>query len=187
MIRVFLISLLALGALVIVARNLPEGSGAADDPSLTLDDQQMFAQWDGAWEGTFRTYATDGTLQETIQVRQVYESVSPMEQTVVITDRMPDGTTRVSRGRNVLFGGRLECEVRAPDGTTKVLAGRRAGNAVIWHRREPASGAEETYREEILRTLDGDLYTIDGLRTTGGRGGTVLYEGRYRRVERDEG
>ncbi len=187
MIRVFILALLALAALVMVARNL---RGRGPEPAEVIeqaaqDESSPFARWDGAWEGTFNTRRTDGTLESSLLVRQEYTTITPNEQSVTITDRRADGSVKESRGQNTDVNGALECRLWGPDGTMKLLTGTRAGKTLFWHRRDTAAGIEETFREEIVRDAGGDLYTIDGVGLYGkGRAEVFLYEGRYRRVGR---
>jgi len=187
MIRVFILSVLAFAALVMVARNL---RGRAPEPTEVIeqiveDESTPFARWDGAWEGTFNTRRPDGTLESSVQVHQEYTTITPTEQKVTITDRLADGTVKESRGQNTEVNGALECRLWEPDGAMKLLTGTRAGRALFWHRRDAAAGIEETFREEIVRDAGGDLYTIDGVGLYGkGRAEVLLYEGRYRRADR---
>ena len=187
MIRVFILALLAFAALVMVARNL---RGHAPEPTemieqVAQDESSPFARWDGAWEGTFNTRRPDGTLESSLQVHQEYTTITPTEQSVTITDRHADGSIKESRGQNTEVNGSLECRLWEPDGTMKLLTGTRAGRALFWHRRDTVAGIEETFREEIVRDAGGDLYTIDGVGLYGkSRTEVLLYEGRYRRVDR---
>ncbi|HKY32281.1 MAG TPA: hypothetical protein VJV23_07080 [Candidatus Polarisedimenticolia bacterium] len=184
MTRALALGVLALLALSLIARAFPGDPSALAQPASGPSDAAPFAPWDGAWEGAFNVYQPDGTRESSVSVRQRYVSLSPTEQNVEIVDRLPDGSTRVSRGRNVASGGRLECRIWEPDGTSKLLVGRRLGRALLWHRRDDAAGVEETFREEILLTPSGELYTIDGygLYGTGAGRRHLLFEGRYRRA-----
>ena len=186
MIRVFILAVLAFAALVMVAHNLgvraPERTDAIEQ--VVEDDASPFALWDGAWAGTFNIRRPDGTLESSLQVRQVYTTLSPTEQSVTISDQRSDGSVKESRGKNTASNGELECRLWEPDGTMKLLTGTRAGRALFWHRRDTTAWIEETFREEIVRDAGGDLYTIDGVGVYGkGREQILLYEGRYRRVE----
>lgn len=188
MIRVSLLGVLGLIALVLVARNLPDypGPGQTGEAAgrVAADDTAPFARWAGVWEGVFVSRRPDGTPVESTRVRQEYIDVNPLEQSVVITDKQASGVTIVSHGTNRSVPGGLECRVTDPNGVSKVLEGRKEGTAIFWHRRVLSAGIEESFREEILRTPTGDLYTIDGVGFYGGAAGTVLlFEGRYRRVD----
>src|SRR5262245_31964947 len=186
MIRVFVLGVLGLIALALVAHNLPEYSVRAKAliaAPATIDESAPFARWDGTWEGEFVTRRPDGTLVERTRVLQKYTSLNSREQDVVITDQHGSGPAIVSKGSNRLVNGGLECRVTDPNGATKVLQGRQEDGAFFWHRRDPAAGIEESYREEIISMPGGDLYTIDGFGIYGVKPASVLmFEGRYRRV-----
>ena len=188
MIRVCLLALMALLALVLVAKNLP--GRAPEETTLVAQNDENgsdFARYEGVWKGSFNIHLPDGELDSTVVVEQTYTTVSSTEQSVLITDRHTDGRVEVSRGRNVERDGSLTCEVWSEDGALKkVFTGHRSGRAIFWHRVDAAHAIEETFREEIIRTPEGDLYTIDGAGTYGGAGGKMLiYSGRYRRVDQD--
>ena len=188
MIRVFLLGVLGLIALALVARNLPDyavptSAGAPARMPAAADDTAPFVRWEGVWEGAFVSRRPDGTVVETTSVRQEYTSLNPLEQSVVITDQHGSGPAIVSNGTNRAVPGGLECRVTDPNGITKVYTGVKEQGALFWHRRDPAAGIEEGFREEILALPDGDLYTVDGFGIYGANGGSVLqFEGRYRRV-----
>lgn len=180
MIRVFVLGVLGLVALVLVARALP-----AYPVRAAVDvETAPFARWEGVWEGEFVARRPDGTIVETTNVRQEYTSLSPLEQNVVITDRHGSAPAEVSHGVNRSVSGRLECLVTDSRGVTKTLEGVRQGGAIFWHRREPAAGIQESFREEVLSLPEGDLYTIDGFGVYGADAADILlFEGRYRRVD----
>lgn len=188
MIRVFLLAVVAFAALVLVAQRLPyQPPPAAAEAGGTAEDDEPrstgpFARWDGVWEGTLTARLPDGTVVESARVRQEHTTITPTEQKVDITERDPAGRAVVRRRVQRFVGERLECRVTDAGGAVKVLSGAVAGEALIWSRREPATGREETYREEVVRLAGGDLYTIDGYRRDSA-GGTLVIEGRLRRAE----
>jgi len=178
MIRVFLISLVALVALAMVAHHLPAELRPAGG-----DDESLLGRWEGAWEGTLVSYRPDGSTLQSVRARYEYRRVSATEQTLVMTDRAADGSTRGSTGAQALIGDAFERTIALADGKPSRFSGRRVGDAIFWHHRDAATGAEETYREQILSTPDGDLYTIDGAGSPG-KEGLLLFEGRFHRVDR---
>jgi len=183
MIRVFLISVLALGALVLVSRSLPEvaapASGPIEPPPRSQGD--ILSGWEGSWEGTFKAYRPDGSLEWTSQMRHDHANVSPSQQSLVITDRRHGEPEARSRGQiTLLEGGRVECRIWQADGSMELFTGQVAGGAVIWHRADPAAGTHEVFREEVIRSERGDQYAVDGFGVY--PDGPRLYEGRYRRI-----
>lgn len=189
MIRVFLLALVALAALVMVANHLPYQPAApafarepAPEGAERSPDAGPFARWGGVWEGTISTRRPGGTLVETVRVRQERTLVSAIEQKVVATQRGSGGSATVSIGIQRVRDYGLESRLTDPGGVEKVFAGSLQGDAIFWYRRDPVTRRQESYREEILRTPGGDLYTIDGFRVDPD-GETVVYEGRFRRVE----
>ena len=181
MIRVFLIALVGLFALAMVAHHLPAELRPAGG-----DDASLLGRWEGVWDGTLVSYRPDGTAAETLRARYEYRRLSDSEQTLVMTYHAEGGATRGYTGSQALVGEVFERNVAQADGKPGRLAGRRVGDAIFWHHRDASTGAEETYREQILSTPDGDLYTIDGA-GSGGKGGMLLYEGRFHRVDRAGG
>lgn len=180
MIRVLLLALAGLVALVIVAHHVPAPLAARPD-----DMASPFSRREGTWEGTFTSYRPDGTMVDTLQVRHEYQRVSDTQQTVVISDRHADGRTSTSTGRDTVNGDALECRLTNPDGTLRILTGRRVGETLFWRRHDELRGIDESYREQILQTPAGDLYTVDGAGVYGKDDrGMLLFEGRYRRVDR---
>ena len=193
MIRVFVLAILALVALVAIARNLPgmqppEASGeAAAEMATTVEQLSPFARWEGVWEGKLSAFRSDGEPVSSVTVRQVHDTVSETEQTVSIIERQTDGETKEFTGTTLLVDERFERRFLMPDGASVVYAGRREGNAIFWHRLDPVTGLEETIREEIIRSVDGDLYTIDGMRRDRQAGGEILLiQGRYHRAKQGE-
>ena len=189
MIRVFLLALVALAALMMVADRLPYQPAApapvsepAPDGAAGVPDAGPFARWGGVWEGTISTRRPGGTLVEAVRVRQERTIVSAFEQKVVATQRGSGGGATVSIGIQRVRDYGLESRLTDPNGIERVFAGGLQGDAIFWYRRDPVTRREESYREEILRTPEGDLYTIDGFRFDP-VGETLVYEGRFRRVE----
>jgi len=188
MIRVFLLALLALGALVLVATRLPYQAPAPRAAHEISEEAEgsgeagPFARWDGIWEGTLTTRRPDGTIVETAQVRQESTTISPAEQKINVMDRGAGRGAVISRHVHREVGDHLECEVTDPNGLRKILRGNLSGPVIFWHRRDPSTRGEESYREEVLRLPGGDLYTLDGFRVDA-KGESLIYEGRYRRVE----
>ncbi|HET9481839.1 MAG TPA: hypothetical protein VFP98_08795 [Candidatus Polarisedimenticolia bacterium] len=198
MIRVFLLAMLALAALVLVARVLPRAAAIPQPVEQGFETAgpgrtggfdagtSPFAPWDGVWTGTLRSYEPDGTLVASSEVLQEHTSISPGRHKVDLVERREDGSSRRSSGDCLWEEGRLECRVQQADGTAHVLKGRRAGRAILWHRSDPSSGIVETFREEVISTSSGDLYTVDGVSVLGTTNPRVLvHEGRYRRGSRD--
>jgi len=188
MIRVFFLGLIGLAALVVIARQFPAVPDGGIAPSEALDQTGgPFARMDGDWEGAVVTYLPDGTPLSTQKSRRQHDSMSPGLQNITITMRQPDGTTATPKvimtGRSLEQQGALRRELSGPDGTLAVYAGRRAGLAMIWHRRDDAAGLEETLREEVIRTAQGDLYTLDGTGSYEKGRRRVIFEGRFRRPD----
>ncbi|HEY3174651.1 MAG TPA: hypothetical protein VGK94_02710 [Candidatus Polarisedimenticolia bacterium] len=188
MIRVFLLALVALAALVLVSNHLPyqplppravpEGASGIDEPP----GAGPFARWDGVWEGTLDARRSDGTLVERMQIRQVHTMSSATEQRIDVIDRGAPGSPVILRHVHRVTGDHLECRVTDPNGAVRMYGGNVEGGAIFWHSLDPGAHREESYREEILRTAGADLYTVDGVQVDP-KGGTLLYEGRYRRSE----
>ena len=188
MIRVFLLALVALAALLLVATHLPYQPPAPRTAQEISEEAEgspeagPFARWDGVWEGTLTTRRPDGTIVQTAKLRQEHTTISPAEQKINVKDRGAGGGAVISKHVHREVGDQLECEVTDPNGARRILGGNLSGSAIFWHRRDPATRAEESYREEILRLPGGDLYTLDGFRVDPS-GESLIYEGRYRRVE----
>jgi hypothetical protein len=191
MVRVFVLALLALGGLALVARALPSPAGAPrllggmDDTSDTLEG---LARWDGAWEGTWRRYTPEGGVESATRVRREHTTLSETEQTLGIQEGIESASPVRRRGRITRRDGGLACQVWNPDGTVVEWQGHMSGLVIFWHRRDPRSGVEESLREEIVRTADGDLYSVDGWTISGDPQGGQLrrtLEGRYRRPAQD--
>src|SRR5678815_4675162 len=115
MIRVFLISLVALVALAMVAHHLPAELRPAGG-----DDESLLGRWEGAWEGTLVSYRPDGSTLQSVRARYEYRRVSATEQTLVMTDRAPDGSMYTIDGAGspgkeglLLFEGRFHRVDRA--------------------------------------------------------------------------
>jgi len=191
MVRVFVLGLLALGALVLVVRGLPSPAAAprlfGGEDAIT-DNVEGLARWDGVWEGTLRRYEPDGSLESATRERREHTTLSQSEQTLRVQDEAEGAAPQQRRGRITWQGGRLGCQIWNPDGSVMIADGRMAGRVIFWHRRDERTGLEESVREEILRLPDGDLYTLDGWgiypRSGGGQARLTL-EGRYRRSARD--
>ncbi len=188
MIRVFVLALLALVALVAIVRNLP-GRRPADSPveeSGAVAEQSPLSRWQGAWEGTLTTHRPDGETLSNVLVFQQNDAVSPTEQAFSIIERRPDGRTQEVRGKTLLIGDRFERHFQGPDGSSVVYSGRQEGSGIFWHREDPEGGLEEAFREEIIGSDDGDLYTIDGMRRLQSGREVLLIKGRLRRAIQDE-
>ena len=181
MVRVFLIGVLALVALALVAVNLPERGRPHPDGG---DPQSAStARIEGLWEGTLTAYRPDGTVEQSLKESRLVAKVSPGERALTITRLLPGGGSEELSGSEVeAAGGDLKRRIQVPGGGLAVLSGKRVGPAIFWHRQDAASGLKETLREEILETPGGDLYTLDGMRATGGQ--LLILEGRYRRADR---
>lgn len=140
-----------------------------------------FRAWDGAWEGTFTTYRTDGTRVSTLRVKQTYRSESDDLQTGEFEDTAEDGTVVRSIARNVREkDGTLLCEVtRVGTGKKTVHRGRLEDGFLFWFRRVEEEHLEECFRE---RVTGGATYEIEGVGVYGERRETVLlFSGRYER------
>lgn len=184
MIRVFFLGMIGLVALVLIARQFP----AAPRPDAAREEALEraagpFARMDGVWEGAIVTYAADGTRLSSDTARRQHDSLSPGHQEIVLTLHHADGRTDTLRGRSTEQQGSLRRELRDAAGGVAVYTGRQAGLAVIWHRSDPAAGIEETLREEVIRTVQGDLYTLDGAGSYENGRQRVLVEGRFRRPD----
>jgi len=186
MIRVFLLALVGLAALAMVARNLPEYLRPAPAREIEWSaDREPLGRWEGTWSGTFITYAPDGTPGATIHRTLRYVSEGAGRQRVAISDEQAGGTTRESLLEQTFDGTTLKSRMTLKDGTMAAWEGRRAGDAVIWHRKDPATGAVESFRERIVAVPGGDMLTVDGVRVPAGGGAPQLIEGRYRRLDQD--
>jgi len=185
MIRVCLLALLGLAVLAMVARNLPEYLRSAPDRVLEWSaDASPLDRWEGTWAGTFITYGPDGTPGAAVRRTLRYARPDAGRQLVTVTDEEAGGATRESRMEQTFDGTSLRSRRTSEDGTVALLEGRRVGGAVIWHRKDPATGTMESFRERIISTSEGAMLTVDGVRVTGG-GAPQLFEGRYHRLDQD--
>jgi len=168
MIRVFIIGVLALAALVLISGHLPIAESG--DPM------------DGVWEGTLNTYTMQGDLVSSKRMRLQYAPEADGVRKVAISARRADGTVEEATGEIRDIEGRLERRLVDRRGEETLFAGTRAGAAIIWHGGDASSQARQAWREQIVRTPDGDLYTVDGVGVFGdGSARVELYEGRYRK------
>jgi hypothetical protein len=191
MVRVFVLAVLALGGLALVARAMPPPAlppqrlGGVEDASDTLEG---LARWEGSWEGTWRRYTAEGGLESATQVRRDHTTLSDGEQTIAIVEGTEGPSPVRRRGRITRNDGRLTCQVWNPDGSAVEWQGQMSGRVIWWHRRDPRTGAEESLRDEVIRTAEGDLYSVDGWSIAAEpQGGQIrrTLEGRYRRPARD--
>ena len=144
----------------------------------------VYQSLDGTWEGKFHVYSDTRGQQKaqaapqnidkayfdslplkeemSIDVQQIYKSISPYLQTVNITDTYTDanGKKKVvkSSGVNKVEKGRLWCIVNKPDETVEHV-GRKEGKAtIIWQRDIRQPKKIEFFKETVLA----DTYTIIG-------------------------
>ncbi|NND07419.1 MAG: hypothetical protein HKN87_13665 [Saprospiraceae bacterium] len=145
--------------------------------------KNVFLPLDGIWQGTFyiytnpkgqqndkvkgedlETYFTssrDGWLQDSVQVRQVYESTSPYFQKVTITDSYTENgnTTHVTAmGVNKVQQGLMWCVVQKPDEKIVHLGKLDDEHTIIWSR-----NVDDPLRKEYFKeTVSSDSYEIWG-------------------------
>ena len=153
----------------------------------------VFEELDGTWEGQFVGWDTSGQELYRIDVRQTYRTVDRRTQTVVVEDRMPDGTVIRGNGRNVARRNAdgelvLTCLVEKSNGDRVEHRGRTidlpgGGHGLVWS--SHAEGRVETFVESVSREGDRWVYRIQGHGTYDGT--TVIMSGRYVRVEAQRG
>ncbi len=166
MIRVFIIAVLALGALALIAHSLPVAV-----PADVME---------GVWEGPFDTYSMAGERLASTRIRLEIETTEPGVRSVRRLERYPDGRVEESSGEIHETDAELTWRMTDPEGNETVLAGRRQGPAIFWHTSDPSLGTQRSLREQVVHRAGGDLYTIDGAGVLAGQAGqVVLYEGRY--------
>ena len=186
MIRVFLLAVLGLAALAFLSHHLPDYLRATPDRQVTWEaDAAPLARWEGVWSGSYSTYRADGTQVASTTARHEYRRQDDRRLAVTIVDQPDSGGELTTRGELTFDGSMLASRLTHPDGAGVVMQGRRVGDTVFWHRLDPVRGEEETLRERIVSTPDGDVLTVDGVVVSikDGRG-LMLSEGRYRRVDR---
>jgi len=168
MIRVFIIAVLALGALALIAHSLP-----VTGPSDPMD---------GVWEGPFDTYSMTGDRIASTRMRLEIETSAPGVRSVRLLARYADGHSEESTGEIRTEDAGLTWRMIDAEGNETVLTGRRQGPAIFWRTDDPAGGMRRTLREQVVHRAGGDIYTVDGAGVSlAGDGRVVLYEGRYER------
>jgi len=155
-----------------------------EQPRLTAADSSyanVYKPLDGTWKGVFKIYEDTARgprlqslfydidssslqrsslrFQQSIEVTQVYESLSPFFQTVRIRDYYPQqDKTVVSEGVNKVQDGQMWCVVRKPDETVIHEGSLQGAHTIIWQRDEEEPQKIEYFRE----TVQEDSYEIVG-------------------------
>ena len=94
-----------------------------------------------------------------LQVNQVYQSLSPYFQKVQITDYYPESEKTIkSEGVNKIQDGKMWCVVRKPDETIIHEGSLEEKNTIIWQRQESNPQRIEFFRE----TVEANTYSILG-------------------------
>ena len=132
----------------------------------------VYQKLDGSWRGEFLIYRDpnpgplDGRdlelelktgfdfsqfeLINSIQVEQLYHSLSPFFQRVEITDFYPDsGETVISEGVNKIQDGQMWCVVQKPDELIIHSGSLEGESTIIWQRRESDPQRIEYFRETV--------------------------------------
>lgn len=185
-----LLLLIFIVAVPVVLAGRPHGAAAARQvaPAGPGAPVEVFADLDGTWQGVFVGYDAAGRELYRIRVRQTYRTINDHEQSVEITDTMPDGTVVTGRGTNSarrLAGGelRLHCVVEKSNGERvehdgRVVRGPDRDEQLIWYSNQP--GRVETFRERVRRDGDDMVYEINGMGLYGET--LILMNGRYRKI-----
>lgn len=141
----------------------------------------VYRPLDGIWKGQFEIYLDTARatkderllynltkvrmdsmpllLSNTIEVTQVYRSLSPYFQTVEITDYYPEKDESISsKGVNKVQDGEMWCVVRKPDETVIHEGSTDGPETIIWQRSEKTPQKIEYFRE----TVKDSTYTIIG-------------------------
>ncbi len=153
-------------------------------PEVTEADKafkNIYQSLDGEWKGEFiifedtaRTSRDESLLLNvsagnwenlplkkvsSLQVKQMYQSLTPYFQKVEIRDYYPESEkTVVSHGVNKVQDGQMWCVVRKPDETV-IHRGRKEGtHTIIWQRNEQNPPRIEYFRE----TVEAETYRILG-------------------------
>lgn len=179
-------------AFIILVMNLAcQQQVAIDDvshpPKTTVNDKKyenIFKPLDGTWRGQFIIFTdtrgqgdspvqpkdiTEKTLrnlplqeQSVIDVKQIYESVTPYFQKVTIFDTYVNvkGERQVvqSHGVNKIQDGKLWCVVLKPDETVIHSGHLEGGQTIVWQRHLTKPLKIEYFKE----TVSGDFYSILG-------------------------
>ena len=153
-------------------------------PKISAEDaafSDVYQSLDGRWKGRFTIYEDTASrpkkadlLQElspeilatlpllqtsSLEVEQVYSSVSPYFQTVKITDYYPStGKTVTSVGVNKVQDGKMWCVVRKPDETVIHQGALAAPETITWQRSESNPQKVEYFWE----TVGAETYEIIG-------------------------
>lgn len=155
------------------------------EPRAEARPVDVFAGWDGSWQGTFVGYDPTGKELYRIAVRQTYRTLDATTQEVTIRDTMADGEVIEGKGRNTAERAadgtlRLRCQVTKSNGDEvvhegRVVRGPSDRREIVWS--SVSEARSETFREWV----DGDRYWIHGM----GRydGTLMLMAGEYRRAE----
>ncbi|MCI5082468.1 MAG: hypothetical protein MRY78_12285, partial [Saprospiraceae bacterium] len=130
----------------------------------------VYRPLDGIWKGQFEIYLDTARatkderllynltkvrmdsmpllLSNTIEVTQVYRSLSPYFQTVEITDYYPEKDESISsKGVNKVQDGEMWCVVRKPDETVIHEGSTDGPETIIWQRSEKTPQKIEYFRE----------------------------------------
>jgi len=178
-------------------------------PEVTEADKKyanVYKILDGTWKGQFKIY-TDSkrkqkkaidlkniglknlekkglTLNSTIEVEQIYTSVTPYFQRVLITDFYPEsGQKVVAKGVNKVENGQLLCVVIKPDDTVIHDGYLESRNTIIWQRAlktpQKVEYFRETVDEKFYEIIGWGYYSEDNLSLSP----PFWFHGKYERVE----
>lgn len=188
MIRVFIIGVLAFGALVLVTRNLPD---SAFRPAPSRDEAaqpQRVEALRGVWEGTLEMRRMNGTPAGSLAIRQTRTVDPEGVARIRIEERAGSGavtTTDVDIVRRSDAGDAavFERTERREGAQGRLWRGRMEGKALVWSWEDPAGGEKQSFREELMHGENGPILAVDGAGVRAGE--PLLFAGRYRQVERD--
>jgi len=151
--------LLAIAAVVIWAPwHHPEREGMPED---------VFAEFDGTWHGTFWSYDVNGDSKDSVRRIMTFRSVNADSQVGLIVSFTPFGDT-LSRDSvfNVRRGDSLYSIRLLENGQRNLDRGFWADGQIFWRSRDIFGRLRHAYRERVHR----DIWETDGFtRTDKGR------------------
>ena len=142
--------------------------------------REILDPFTGHWRGTFRVYTYDGRLVEQLEVEQCYRWDSDVQIGEFI-DTYPDGRVVRAEARNYEKNGQLLCEVVKDNGERSLHQGRYTDGRLFWFSKPDDGTKVESFKEAVIDTEDGLVYTIDGFGIYGDT--HLLFEGRYHKVK----
>ena len=140
--------------------------------------REIFAPFNAHWKGTFKVYAHDGRLLNTIAVEQRYWWEDNVQRATFI-EKSRDGKIVRAQAKNYAENGKLFCAVEKDNGEKSLHLGQYEDGALFWFRQE--EGRIESFKERVLQGKAGKEYHIDGFGVygCGKEASYLLFEGRY--------